>query len=111
MSEQVEQLGPGGEFISSLNSKWEEYQMDEKIDFYRVCGLNDWVVHVESAVYSLNTDKTSTFAGRDHFDIIKPKDNRDAPFLVTYNYLAKFRKRIELQQEKEDELSFYPDDL
>ena len=50
-SEQISQLAETGEFITELNNDWSKYKVDDKIDYYRIAGLADWVVNVDSSIH------------------------------------------------------------
>jgi pimeloyl-ACP methyl ester carboxylesterase len=102
-SEQVDQLSKTGEFINSLNKSWRDFNLDTKLDFYRVIGLEDWVVDPVSSSHLFDAN-VKTIANKGHFNIIKPHRVKDTAFMVTYNYLKKFKGVLELRKESEDQL-------
>jgi pimeloyl-ACP methyl ester carboxylesterase len=102
-SQQISQISTTGEFINELNKKWSAYNIDDKIAFYRVYGLMDWVVNAESSSYIMDS-YAKPVANKGHFNIIKPRRKKDTAFMVTYNYLKRFRDILEIGKElAEDE--------
>lgn len=94
---QISQLSPESKFLDELNKKWSRLNIDDKIEYYRIYGLSDWVVNRKSASHDEN-DSKSMPVNKGHLSIIKPKDRKkDEAFLYTYNYLDKF---YENQQNK-----------
>ena len=97
---QVHELSQNSSFIQNLNKDWSDLRVEDKIDFIRVVGMQDWVVRIKSAQFSEHDENVRPVANKDHFNIIKPlKDIKDVAFQVTFNYLKKFR--IKLEREKE----------
>lgn len=108
-SEQLSQLSSTGAFLVDLNERWRNYNIDDKIDYYRVYGMNDWVVDAESSAH-FKDPKVRPIANKNHFNIITPYRKNDAAFLVSYNYLKDFRKGFEAKKEMLDENEFRESD-
>lgn len=97
---QIYELSKNSSFIQNLNKDWSDLRVEDKIDFIRVVGMQDWVVRNNSARFKEHDDHVHTIANKDHFNIIKPlKDIKDVAFQVTYNYLKKFRIKMERERE------------
>ncbi len=101
-SMQVTQLSKGNDFISTLNKMWSDLRVEDKIDFERVVGFDDWVVDVNSAAYNWDSN-VRAIANKNHFTIIKPVQKKDPAFMVTYNYLKHFKNNLEMKAENEED--------
>lgn len=110
---QLKDLSKNGTFISKLNSEWSKLNASNKLDFYRVVGMSDWVVNESSASFE-EDDNVISCANKDHFSIIQPHPHiNDNALYVTYNYLKKFNETISQREQfdqgdytEEDELEF-----
>jgi len=107
-SKQLTQLSKGDDFIKTLNLDWSNLRIDDKIDFKRVIGLDDWLVDAESSAYK-NDPNVERVAGKDHFTLIRPAKhrNKDDALMITYNYLKNFKKNMELKTEAEFDYEEY----
>ncbi len=101
LAKQVFQLKKGNEFIRTLNKDWRDLNVEGRIDFKRVVGLQDWVVDVESSTF-IDDDNVIKVANKGHFSIIKPTRPKDKAFQVTYEYLKSFRSELERKMELEE---------
>jgi esterase/lipase len=109
-TKQISQLSKNNSFINQLNTSWSNLRVEDKIDFKRVVGLVDWVVDIESSSFK-NDPNVSAIANKNHFTIIKPVRHKDPAFMVTYNYLKRFRLNMEQKTEREEETEFLENDL
>lgn len=100
-SEQVLDLQKNSDFLIQLNSEWSSLRVEDKIDFKRVVGQEDWVVDVLSSSFRLD-ENAKLVANKNHFSIIKPKKAKDTAFMVTYNYLKEFRTRLQARMELDE---------
>ena len=102
---QVSDLSNNGDYINKLNEDWSMLNINDKIDFIRVIGMEDWIVNTASGEF-INDENVHYFANKDHFSIIKPNKNiKDPALYVSYNYLKDFNENLEKKQEL-DEFSF-----
>lgn len=94
VSKQIAELSRRNDFIEQLNLNWTKLRVEDKIEFVRVVGLQDWIVNFHSSSYR-NDPTVKVIAGKNHYNIIVPSKlrNKDDAFMVTYNYLKNFRKR------------------
>ncbi|MFI5163052.1 MAG: esterase/lipase family protein [Sphingobacteriales bacterium] len=99
-SKQITDLSKNNEFINSLNLDWSNLRIDDKIDFRRVVGLDDWLVDEDSSAYK-NDPNVEKVAGKNHFTLIIPDErrNKDNAFMFTYNYLKNFKKNLDSASE------------
>lgn len=106
-SKQVAELSNRNDFITNLNKMWSDLRVEDKLNFIRVVGLDDWVVDPNSAAYKADAN-VCRIAGKNHFNIIKPSRIKDPAFMVTYNYLKDFRNTLENKAENDED--YYLDD-
>ncbi|EPH11251.1 hypothetical protein HMPREF9713_01736 [Myroides odoratimimus CCUG 12700] len=104
---QIKDLSKNSKIITSINADWTKLGVNQKLDFIRIFGYADYVVGIDSAKLQEedeDDDNVFGFANKDHFNIIKPTTNfQDSALYVTYNYLKEFNRKIESENEFEDE--------
>jgi pimeloyl-ACP methyl ester carboxylesterase len=106
-SKQIYALAKNSDFLETLDKNWSTYKIDDRIDFKRVVGADDSVVDIDSSTYKEGKN-VSFIVNKGHFNIIKPNKNiTDTAFMVTYNYLKKFRSELEEKLEFEKEYDEY----
>jgi pimeloyl-ACP methyl ester carboxylesterase len=97
---QLSQLQQNQHFIDRLNRSWSALNIDDKIEFKRVVGLYDWVVDEESSAFK---DDPNVFkVAKNHFNIIVPDKKKDPAFMVTYNFLKKFRSTLDSEHDGDE---------
>ncbi|WP_153799688.1 esterase/lipase family protein [Foetidibacter luteolus] len=79
---QVRQLCRKAEFLQELNEKWMQLGAHDHYKGWYVIGGKDQVVSPDSVAMYWGNSRCKTIIGVDHFDIVKPTDQKSLSYLL-----------------------------
>jgi HAD superfamily phosphoserine phosphatase-like hydrolase len=78
----LRQLCKDSDLIRELDRDWETTNVEKKIKVRYVVGAQDNVVDEKSARSSWSKMNVEVVADRGHINLVKPKDDKDTPYLI-----------------------------